>query len=635
MRRTVTLYRAASDEDDEEKIEEEMLALMNEGDLNWPSRNSNEEFWDKAISHILETLKTSHGTHKVQTGGNETFSWIRKLFNDKGDGYNLKMVATPEMKIIAYFNAIHDLSELKTSSELRQQYLIELKFVSEHCRKKVKNRPLYGLLPVPEITENVTVVINDNIETMANEVNELLKQYKDPRHSVIKLIWSRANDTEIWNHQIDIANFMIRTKNTHNIPPVFEDSGYYFVTNVTDNETDSSKSYDPGHFELNFSDNFQSVTLEEALKQFSGRRKKNFESLMKRKFLEMNFPRYLEAPNISHIFGKVIQVHRAILKSPPDFQKILKTWDLIEAHREPHYIFDSIAKALSYFHLQHLDRLYQEQLQNICKAFRQTDVERTSMGLVKTSRLTYEATPNYMTDVLKRYLEKGFHLNELIQGHKDETKWTLVAGGQTARERAAKARPLPPNYVPDFTPEIVRKLAQALEVTHQTAENLRVIGAEDLIKYAPKLGETLVSGKDVGLLLAVLRIMSNLAPDTLAKYADKIVTIFENNDEVVRREAVLTLGKLEAPTLERYASHIIGMLEDADSVVRRAAVRSLGILAPKHDTSIVGMLEDSTELVRSAAVDALSIEALNTHASKLDNEKDSIVLWKLGKKIHM
>ena len=79
----------------------------------------------------------------------------------------------------------------------------------------------------------------------------------------------------------------------------------------------------------------------------------------------------------------------------------------------------------------------------------------------------------------------------------------------------------------------------------------------------------------------------------LARRADGVVTRLEDDDCVVRREALETLRQLEPPTLAKHAGAIAARLEDEDYTIRSIAVETLGKLEParfaQHADALVAM----------------------------------------------
>ena len=128
-------------------------------------------------------------------------------------------------------------------------------------------------------------------------------------------------------------------------------------------------------------------------------------------------------------------------------------------------------------------------------------------------------------------------------------------------------------------------------------------------------------GAQGGLALQALQEWGEAYPWLLAQHADALVARLKDDNQVVRRSALLVLAKLEPATLAPHAEAVVAMLEDSIEQVRCGAVDLLAKLEPAtlapHAEAVVAMLEDSIEQVRCGAVDLLAMlepETLAQHA---------------------
>ena len=88
-----------------------------------------------------------------------------------------------------------------------------------------------------------------------------------------------------------------------------------------------------------------------------------------------------------------------------------------------------------------------------------------------------------------------------------------------------------------------------------------------------------------------------------------MVAKLEDSEESVRKEALVTLGKLEPAVLVQHAGAVVVRLEDASWDVRSAALETLAKLLPatlaQYAEAVVAMLEDSVWRVRKWALTTL------------------------------
>ena len=127
--------------------------------------------------------------------------------------------------------------------------------------------------------------------------------------------------------------------------------------------------------------------------------------------------------------------------------------------------------------------------------------------------------------------------------------------------------------------------------------------------------------------------LNKQAPSEVAKHANNIVTKLENDDVLVRRVVIETLGKLDQAELAKYVDKIVEKLKDPSWRMRKEALHTLGKLnreiLHQYADKIVDMLKDEDPSVRRAALNTLNkldIQTLTQHADKivanLDNDKD-------------
>ena len=90
---------------------------------------------------------------------------------------------------------------------------------------------------------------------------------------------------------------------------------------------------------------------------------------------------------------------------------------------------------------------------------------------------------------------------------------------------------------------------------------------------------------------------------------DFLLEELEDSDELVRRMALQTLGRLEPARLAQYANAVVARLEDSKLSVRGAALETLGALEPgtfaQHAHAVVAMLDEPFLCVRYKAVQTL------------------------------
>ena len=103
--------------------------------------------------------------------------------------------------------------------------------------------------------------------------------------------------------------------------------------------------------------------------------------------------------------------------------------------------------------------------------------------------------------------------------------------------------------------------------------------------------------------------MGDFDPATLAQYADAVVARLEDEDALVRCEALETLSRLPPATLAQYADAVVAMLEDRDAGVAQEVLAMLGHLDPKmlakYADAVVARLEDEDGEVRCQALQTL------------------------------
>ena len=116
-------------------------------------------------------------------------------------------------------------------------------------------------------------------------------------------------------------------------------------------------------------------------------------------------------------------------------------------------------------------------------------------------------------------------------------------------------------------------------------------------------------GAQGGLALQALQEWGEAYPWLLAQHADALVARLKDDNQVVRRSALLVLAKLEPATLAPHAEAVVAMLEDSIEQVRCGAVDLLAMLEPEtlaqHAVAVVAILENSAWGVRATALEAL------------------------------
>ena len=111
-----------------------------------------------------------------------------------------------------------------------------------------------------------------------------------------------------------------------------------------------------------------------------------------------------------------------------------------------------------------------------------------------------------------------------------------------------------------------------------------------------------------------LETLSRLPPATLAQYADAVVAMLEDRDAGVAQEVLAMLGHLDPKMLAKYADAVVARLEDEDGEVRCQALQTLGKLELGGISAVLGyslktifdQMQDPDQRVRQAALEVLS-----------------------------
>ena len=126
--------------------------------------------------------------------------------------------------------------------------------------------------------------------------------------------------------------------------------------------------------------------------------------------------------------------------------------------------------------------------------------------------------------------------------------------------------------------------------------------------YVPKVPlaplERVYEGLETRDRLSRLKLVRTMAsPEDDPAIADLVTILADEDDTVVRRMAVIALGKIGG---EAALDVLAAALDDPDPVIRRQAVRALALLGEAADAALLGALKDDQAPVRVQAARALA-----------------------------